>query len=160
VSARTPERRVFVARAEVPRLLRGVVAGDGVALRRILGARRGGRYGALLALAATLLAVPLGSLAVPLACHALLSVAGHFVGRAPRLAPWQYQRVSLWALALPLLCAAPFRWLGAGWLGAGDLPAVVAVGVAHGLLWRGLRRGLDAAPPEPRPSPGGTRSTG
>ena len=142
------DRRVFVARAEVPGLLRGVLAGDGVALRRVLGARRGGRYGVLLALAGALLAIPVEALAVPLACHAVLSLAGHFVGRAPRLGPWEYQRVALWALALPLFAAAPLRWLGVG-----GLAVVLAVGVAHGLLWRGLRRGLDAAEPGSRRSP-------
>ncbi len=142
MSTGTTPRRVFVSRAEVPGLLRGVLAGDGVALRRILGARRGGRYGILLAFAAALLAIPADTLVAPLVWHAVLSLAGYFVGRAPRLGPWEYQRVALWALALPLLAAAPLRWFGAG-----TLAALLAVTVAHGLLWRGLRRGLDTALP-------------
>lgn len=133
-------RRVFLSGAEVPGLLRGVLAGDATCFRRILGARRGGRYGALLAGVALLLAVSPADLAVPLIVHAGLSLAGHFAGRSgsePRLGARQYQRVVLWALAIPLALSAPFRLVSAG-----AVPAILAIAVGHGLLWSGLRRGL------------------
>lgn len=131
-------RRVFLSRAEIPGLVRGAVTGEPVALRRILGARRGGRYGAMLALAATLLAVPFQALAPLALVHAGLSVAGHLAARPARIGPRQYQRMVTWTLAPTLLLAAPFRLVGGG-----EIAALLALAVAHGLLWRGLRGGLD-----------------
>lgn len=132
-----PMRRVFLTRAEVPGLLRGVLTGDATALRRILGARRGGRYGASLAALATLAAVPPAALATLVVAHLGLSLAGHFAVRAADLGPRQYQRLVMWALAVPLLVSAPLRLLGLG-----VLPAILAIAVGHGLLWSGLRRGI------------------
>jgi hypothetical protein len=44
-------------------------------------------------------------------------------------------RLSIWPAGALLLIAAPLRWLDAGVL----VPAA-AIGLAHLLLWRGLRR--------------------
>lgn len=130
-------RRVFLTRAEVPGLLRGVLTGDATALRRILGARRGGRYGASLAALAAVAAVPPGALLALVVAHLGLSFAGHFAARTADLGPRQYQRLVMWALAAPLLVSTPLRLLGLG-----ALPAIVAIAVGHGLLWSGLRRGI------------------
>ena len=134
-------RRVFLTRAEVPGLLRGVLTGDATALRRILGARRGGRYGASLAALAAVAAVPPAALVALVVAHLGLSVAGHFAVRAADLGPRQYQRLVMWALAVPLLGSAPLRLVELG--GLGLLPAILAIAVGHGLLWSGLRRGID-----------------
>lgn len=130
-------RRVFLTRAEVPGLLWGALTGDATSLRRILGARRGGRYGAVLAALATLLAIPPAALAAPVLVHLGLSVAGHFATRPPAVGPRQYQRLVMWTLAGPLLLAAPLRLLEVG-----VLPAILALALGHGLLWNGLRRGI------------------
>ena len=130
-------RRVFLHRGEIPGLLRGALSGDARCYRRILGARRAGRYGALLAGSAAVLAIAPADAAVLVLVHLGLSLAGHFAARSAGLGPRQYQRVVLWTLAIPLAAAAPLRLAGAGWL-----PPLLAVAVAHGLLWSGLRRGL------------------
>lgn len=130
-------RRVFLSRDEVPGLLRGVLRGDATSLRRILGARRGGRYGAMLAAAATLVAVPPAAIAPAVVAHVALSLAGHFATRPPAVGPRQYQRLVMWALALPLLGSAVLRPFDLG-----ALPAILGLAVGHGLLWSGLRRGL------------------
>jgi hypothetical protein len=131
-------RRVFLSRGEVPDLLRGVLIGDATSLRRILGARRGGRYGAVLAAIAALAAIPLPTFPGVLLAHVVLSVAGRFAaGPGCGLGPRQYQRLVMWAIALPLLAAAPLRLLEPG-----ALVPIAALAVGHGLLWSGLRRGL------------------
>jgi len=128
-------RRVFLTREELPALLRGTLSGEPVALRRVLGARRSGRVGLLLALPAAALALPLHAWPAGLAVHLLLSIVGTWGIRRPlRLRLLEYQRVALWTIALPLWIAAPLRWLDFG-----QLPALIALTLGHALLWRGLR---------------------
>ena len=134
-----PERRLFLVGSEVPGLLAGSLRGDAVALRRILGARRGGRIGAGLALASLALAVPsVGVATATFALWVMLCAVGARLYREASglgLRPWL--RLSLWTTAPALLAAALLRFTGA----AGVLPAVAVV-AGYALLWRGVRRGL------------------
>jgi hypothetical protein len=132
-------RRTFLDARELPRLAWGAFAGRDVALRRILGARRGGRYGAALGVLALLLAVPAGELWLVLAVHGALTLATR-----PwlRLLDWRQQQRLLPWVAAPLLGVAA---LGRA-LGAPALPlALLALTVAHAMLAMHLR-GWEAAP--------------
>ncbi len=136
-----PTRRLFLTPREVPELLLGAVRGDPVALRRILGARRAGRTGLALALAALTLAAP--SLTVALIALALhLSLAIYLViprrGAVP-LTAFQELLLSLWTVAPLLVALASLRLI---WPGS-PLPALIAVPLGHLLVWRGLRGGLE-----------------
>ncbi len=136
-----PTRRLFLAPREVPGLLVGAVRGDHVALRRILGARRAGRTGLALALAALALAVP--SLTVALIASALhLSLALYVViprRGAIELTAFQELLLSLWTVAPLFVALASLRVI---WPGS-PLPALIAVPMGHLLVWRGLRGGLE-----------------
>ncbi len=136
-----PTRRLFLAPREVPGLLVGAVRGDPVALRRILGARRAGRTGLALALAALALAVP--SLTVALIASALhLSLALYVViprRGAIELTALQELLLSLWTVAPLFVALASLRVI---WPGS-PLPALIAVPMGHLLVWRGLRGGLE-----------------
>ncbi len=136
-----PTRRLFLAPREVPGLLVGAVRGDHVALRRILGARRAGRTGLALALAALALAVP--SLTVALIASALhLSLALYVViprRGAIELTAFQELLLSLWTVAPLFVALASLRVI---WPGS-PLPALIAVPMSHLLVWRGLRGGLE-----------------
>ncbi len=135
-----PTRRVFLVPREVPGLLVGSVRGDPVALRRILGARRAGRTGLVLALAALTLAVP--SLAVALLALTLhLFLALYVViprrGSIP-LTVFQELLLSLWTVAPLFVALASLRLI---WPSS-PLPALAAVLLGHLLVWRNLRTGL------------------
>ena len=134
-----PERRRFLVGSEIPGLLAGSLRGDSVALRRILGARRGGRIGAGLALAALALAAQSWGVAgAALALWLILSALGTVLhGEASGLGLRQWLRLSLWTTASALLAAALLRVTGAGSV----LPALAVV-AGYALLWRGVRRGL------------------
>ena len=134
-------RRVFLRSEEIPSLFAGVVRGDPVAMRRILGARRAGRVGVVLGAVGALLAVPLPALPWLLAAQAAIGLPGAALARPP-LGWLEYQRLSLWLAGAALLLAAPLRalaphalvWTALAWLGA------------HLLLCRHLRSGLGEAP--------------
>jgi hypothetical protein len=134
------ERRLFLVAAEVPGLLSGSLRGDVVALRRILGGRRGGRIGAGLALATLALAAPTpASAGLTIALWLALCTAGTVLHRsASGLSLREWLRLSLWTAAPALLVAAVLRLL---WPGSA-LPLLVAVVAGHVLLWRGVRWGL------------------
>ncbi len=136
-----PTRRLFLAPREVPGLLVGAVRGDPVALRRILGARRAGRTGLALALAALALAVP--SLAVALIALALHLLLALYVliprSSAVPLTAFQELLLSLWTVAPLFVALASLRVI---WPGS-PLPALIAVPMGHLLVWRGLRGGLE-----------------
>ncbi len=134
----TAPRRVYLEWRELPGLYAGALRGEPVALRRILGARKGGRIGLALGLATLLAAAPLDALGWLVGLHVALGLAVAAVTRAATgLGPRQALRLSLWPAAPLLLLALPFRPL------ATAAPAFVAVAVGQLLLWRGLRRGLD-----------------
>ena len=119
-------RRFFVVTAEFPDLLFGVLRGEPVALRRVIGARGAGRWGIVLALLALLGAAPARALGGLLAAHAALSVAGWLGVRARReLTLRQHQRLALWACPLLLLVAALLRGLDSA------LPGLAALVIAH-----------------------------
>ncbi len=130
----------------MPRLILGVSLGDAAALRRVLGARRGGRYGALVSGGLALLAAPgPQALAVGLAAYAALCmVAAIRYGEIEGIGAVQCLRLMLWALPGPLLLALVFRALGS----ASALPLLVAPIGAYLLLDGGLRAGL-ASEPDP-----------
>ncbi len=136
-----PTRRLFLAPREVPGLLVGAVRGDPVALRRILGARRAGRTGLALALAALALAVPSLAVAlIALALHLLLALYVLIPRRgAVPLTAFQELLLSLWTVAPLFVALASLRVI---WPGS-PLPALIAVPVGHLLVWRGLRGGLE-----------------
>jgi hypothetical protein len=131
-------RRVFLRVEEIPRLFAGLLRGEPVAMRRILGARRAGRVGALLAALGVLawlgepaiFGLAIGQLAIALPGAAL---------SRPPLSWLEYQRLSLWLAGAALLAAAPLH----------AAPALAPHGVwllwlgSHLWLWRALRRGLD-----------------
>jgi hypothetical protein len=133
------ERRVFLENAEVPALVIGALRGDRVALRRILGARRGGRVGVALGAAALLLAAPLHAVPLLIAAHLAAAVAiGALTRPVSGVSAREAMRLASWP-ALPLLLAvAPLQLL---WASA--LPALLAIAGASLALWSGLRRGLD-----------------
>ena len=133
-------RRVFLRAQEVPALLVGVARGDPAAMRRVLGARRGGRVGMILGLLGLLLAVPGDSAPWLVAAQLALGVPGAALAR-PRLAWLEYERLSLWLAGSCLIAVAPLRAL----LPLASLPAAsLALLAAHLWLLRSLRRGLGA----------------
>ncbi|MFQ5512823.1 MAG: hypothetical protein ACE5FG_00180 [Myxococcota bacterium] len=109
-----PPRLGFVEAHEVPRLILGVLRGDPVSLRRLLGARRSGRWGCGLALAALLLAVPEPSgIAIVAAAHLALAlyVVIPRTGALP-LRARQELTLSLWAASPLFALVAALRPLG------------------------------------------------
>jgi hypothetical protein len=133
-------RRVFISAGEVPHLLAGAVLGRSVALRRLLGARRAGRYGLGAALICAVAALPSELLPLALIAHLAASAIGMLLANSEAdLRVMEYQRLSLWVLAPVLAGLALLRLLGE----AAALTSCTAVGFAHLLLWRGLRGGLD-----------------
>jgi hypothetical protein len=148
---RAASRRSFIEWREVPGLLVHAALGRDVALRRVIGARRGGRIGAILAavpawLAATDLAAALAGLGA-YAGFAALTAAGH---RRSGLGGYRALRLLLWTLPGPLLAAAATRGLGS----SSRLLLPLAVGVGWALLERGLRRGLAGPPVQSRGAAG------
>jgi hypothetical protein len=119
-------RRFFIVTAEFPGLLFGVLRGEPVALRRVVGGRGAGRWGIALSLMALAGAAPPAALGLLLAAHAAFSIAGWRAIRARSgLGLREHQRLLLWACPLLLLCAALLRGLGS------SAPALVALVVAH-----------------------------
>ena len=136
-------RRAFVEWHALPGLLAGSVSGHAPRLRRIVGARRAGRYGVLLAFSSGALAFGPRELPAALLGHLLLCGLGLALGnRAARLRPRAYLRLSAWPVTLPLLLAAVLRLVP----GTGSELAWVALIAGHALLWRGLRSGLHGPP--------------
>jgi hypothetical protein len=134
------ERRVFVEANEAPALVLGALRGDPVALRRILGARRGGRIGVVAgALALAIAAPPRAWLALGAAHMAVALGVWAATRQRTGLAVREVLRVSLWP-AFPLVAlAATLRlvWPDAAW------PALAAILAAGALVFRALSRGLD-----------------
>ena len=131
-------RRSFIAAGEIPGLLQGALRGDPVSLRRLLGARRGGRWGLLMLAVGLLLALPTpGSIFPLLALH--LALALYVVIPRIDLAKLELRQelvLSLWTVAPLLVVLAPLHWI---WpLGA--WPAATAVLLGHLLVWRGAQR--------------------
>lgn len=138
--AEAAPRRAFLRPGEVPGLLVGAVRGEQPAMRRILGGRKGGRYG--IALVALGLATAVPWRAVPLI--ALIGLLGAGVGAALQRGPHRlgfrdYLRLSLWVVAPLLLIAAPARIHELDSLA----PGLFGVVAGQLLLWRNLARGLD-----------------
>lgn len=130
-------RRVYLEWREVPGLYAGALRGEPVALRRILGARKGGRIGFALGGLALLAACPPDALAPLAALHVALGLSvGALTRGATGLGAREALRLSLWPAAPLLLLAAAFRPLGS------VAPALAALSCGQLLLWRGLRRGL------------------
>jgi hypothetical protein len=130
-------RRVFLENREIPRLVRGTAVGDPVACRRVLGARRGGRVGAVLALGGLALAAPtLRAAAIAAFVHVAL---GLLVGLRARRRTGQrtreVQRLALWTVLTPLGVAVLSRPLGFG----SEQILVAAAIVGQLLLLRALR---------------------
>jgi len=132
-----PPRRVFVERHEIPRLVVGTARGEAVACRRVLGARRGGRIGFLLALAGLAVAAP-DPRAAALAALVHVSLALG-VGIAARRRGGQrrreVQRLALWTVLTPLGVAGLARIAGFGSLRL----CIAAAIVGQLLLLRALR---------------------
>jgi hypothetical protein len=132
-------RRNFIQTRELPGLLRGAALGRAAALRRVLGARRGGRLGAALAALPLVLASPdapaaAAALAAYFCLAALTAARRHQRG----FGGYRSLRLLLWTVPAPLLLAALARALGSG---SRLLPSL-AVLVGWLLLERGLRGGL------------------
>ncbi len=139
-SARQPERRLFLMAHEVPALLAGSLRGEAVALRRILGARKGGRIGAALALGALALAAPgLQAAGLAVTLWLFLCMLGTVIYRSSSgLSLREWLRLTLWTGAPMLLVAALVRLV---WPGSA-LPVLAAVVIGHALLSRGVRSGV------------------
>jgi hypothetical protein len=134
--AREP-RRAFLETHEVPALVVGVALAEPAACRRVLGARRGGRIGFVLACAALAAAAPSARFALAMAAlHVVLTLGAGLAGRRHRShATREVQRLALWTALVPAAIAALARPLfGAG--GGTLLPAAVVAG--QYLLWRAL----------------------
>jgi len=130
-----PARRVFLDSRELPGLVVGTALGDPAACRRVLGARRGGRFGVLLALGALALAAPSARLALAATAFyvaltfGLGAVARRTTGHTTR----EVLRLSVWAVLTPLCVAALARAFAAtAW------PLWLAVLAGQALLWRAL----------------------
>ena len=130
-------RRVFLRAQEVPALLVGVAGGDAAAMRRVLGARRGGRVGVILGLLGLLLAVPGDTVPWLVAGQLALGIPGAALAR-PRMAWLEYERLSLWLAGCSLIAVSPLRAV----LPLASLLATLALLAAHLWLLRSLRRGL------------------
>ena len=130
---------MFLEWHEVPGLAVGALRGDAVALRRIVGARRAARIGALLSAVGLLAAAPLATF-VPLALGHLLVALGAWGATQNRSGarPREALRLSLWCVALPLIVAVPLRLF---WPDSA-LPATAAILVGNAFLWRALGRGF------------------
>ena len=135
-----PTRRSFVVAAEVPGLLLGAVRGNATSLRRLLGARRTGRWGAGLCALGLLLAAPsIDAAAAWIGLHVVLALyvvipRGGAIGLSVR----QELCLSLWAAAPLLVVLAGLRAIWPdSWL-----PAVGAGLLGHLLVWVGVRRSL------------------
>jgi len=135
-----PQRRVFVVLRDVPKLQRDVLAGEPHALRRVLGARRSGRLGAIMLLAAFLAAVRPGDMSLVATVYVLTSaVLGHLTARPLGLGPIRHQRLLCWFVAPLIWLTTPLRWvLTATWI-----PATLALIAGQLLLAKYLL--------EPRP---------
>jgi hypothetical protein len=117
----------------------GVLRGEQPALRRVLGARKGGRYGAAMAAAGLVAGVPVSAIPGVVLLGLAAAAVGALAGRgAHGMTLYEYLRLSLWAVAPLLWLAAPLRLLEPDTLA----PGIFAVAVGHALLWRGVRRGL------------------
>jgi hypothetical protein len=129
-------RRAFLEAHEIPALVVGTALGNASAARRVLGARRGGRIGVALGLAALGLAAP--SLRAALTAVALHGALGLVLGLANRRrgahTTREVQRLALWTAVTPLCVAALARPLA----GANALPLYAAVLVGQVLLSRAL----------------------
>jgi hypothetical protein len=107
---------VFLERGEIAGLAIGTARGEPVACRRVLGARRGGRVGFVLALGGLALAAPDARTAL---LAALLHVGlGLLVGLGSRRRTGhttrEVQRLALWTVLTPLGVAAIARLAGFG----------------------------------------------
>lgn len=128
-----------------------VALGRDAALRRVLGARRGGRIGAILAgLPALLAAADLRAALAGVGAYAGFAALTAVRHRRSGLGGYRALRLLLWTLPGPLLLAAaaargpgPSRLL---------LPLAVLAGWA--LLERGLRGGLAGLPAQSRGAAG------
>ena len=134
----TSTRRVFLRAAEVPALIAGVLRGDAVAMRRVLGARKAGRVAVALGVVGLLFAVPWPAAAWLIGVQVVLGFAGGRVGK-PALGWLAYQRLLLWLAGPLLIAAALLRLL---WPDEAAVTALVAVVGANLWLARNLRRGL------------------
>lgn len=132
-------RRNFIEIRELPALLVGAALGRAAALRRVLGARRGGRIGAALAALLAALASP-DALAAAAAVGAYFCLAALTATRHHRMGFGGYRslRLLLWTATAPLLLAALARALGS----QSRLLPPLALLVGWILLERGLRGGL------------------
>jgi hypothetical protein len=132
----TRARRVFLETHELPGLVVGTALGDAAACRRVLGARRGGRVGVSLSLAALALAAPslraaLGASALHLALALAVGLANRRIGMHTT---GEVQRLALWTVVTPLCGAALARALA----GPSALALGLAVLAGQALLWRAL----------------------
>jgi hypothetical protein len=129
-------RRAFLAAREVPRLVLGTALAEHAAARRVLGARYGGRWGFLLALAGLLLAAP--SLRAAVLATLLHVALGLAIGLANRRrgghSTREVQRLALWTVLTPLGVAVLARLAGVG----GAWPLYGAAVLGQALLWRAL----------------------
>jgi hypothetical protein len=136
-------RRAFLELHEIPGLWRGTAVADAAAVRRVLGARRGGRVGFALALTALWLAAPSLSAALVLViAHVSLGlVLGLANRRRGGHTTREVQRIALWTVLTPLCIAALVSHTAAA-LGAsgGEQLGLLLLGVSAGqvALWRAL----------------------
>jgi hypothetical protein len=137
--ARAGRRRTFLEAREVPGLVIGSLRGELPALRRIVGARRGGRIGVALAALGLALAAPPRAIVPSALLTVALALLGRLLGRRRHgLSSREYLRIVGW-LAAPLwLLAAPLRAVDPDAIAPGVFGAVIA----NLLLWRNLRGGL------------------
>jgi len=134
-------RRSFIVKREVPHLLAGGLRGDPVALRRILGARRTGRWGlGLAALALALVAPSAATAGIVAALHLGIGASGFMLrGKSLGLELRPALLLSLWIVA-PLWALGS---LGRLLLPGSLLPAVAASLLAEWLVWRGVQAGIE-----------------
>ncbi|MFQ5699901.1 MAG: hypothetical protein ACE5IL_16685 [Myxococcota bacterium] len=141
-----PVRRSFVQAHEIPGLLVGALRGRPEALRRILGARRGGRYGALLLLAAALVATPPHQIPWLAGLWIALAVGSWRLQRPRDLGLRQVLRASQWTAAPLVALATPLRAVdGMGPVDASGVAVSLALALSTLLLHRHLGRAAGPA---------------
>ena len=133
-------RRNFLEYREVPRLLWGAGLGDAPALRRLLGARKGGRIGSVISVGLLTIAAPSFEAAL-VGAAAFLALGGVAAVRhreVQGLNLRQCLRLLLWTVPGPLALAGAAHLAGI----ESVVPLLLAAAFGYLLLDGGLRAGL------------------
>jgi hypothetical protein len=146
----THPRRTFLSPAEVPQRIAGALRGDPASVRRILGARRAGRFGALLLAVGGLAAFPLGYVLLGFGLHgAAVTAFSRWPHSVSGLRLTERLRLAGWTTGPVLLAFALLRLIWPESL----VPGLAGLALGHALLVRALGKGLRPIAGWSRPDP-------